>query len=405
MPAAAIAVPAATGLVGSLLQSSAQKRAANAAADAAAFRPYNVSSGYGSVQVGPNQSVSASLNPQAQLLQGLLGGNAANYFGGNTSSSGFQNFASGIGNGTLPGLFNDYLGASSQLPIGDYLSNQSALAGLAGQAGAYGDFMGLNALSNFGGASAALNGIPLDVSGLMSDRLNLLRQQAAPQEAQQLAGTRDTLFGQGRLGMGDNTIGGANPEMQALYNSFAQADLGRQLNAQNLGLQAQQQQANIGLGMASQYGNLGSSQMGMLQNLLGMAGNFGQQAYGNALGFNDLTNTRAQQRMSAAQGLFGFGQSLGQQDLNMGLSSLQGAQSFDQILGNLLNQSSTFGGRGASAGANQAQAIMSNSGSPVGAALTGLGSGLLQYGMNQYGSDLFKRPTPVNTNAQTNGTW
>ena len=362
----------------------AQNNATNLASAAAKWNPYDLTTGGGSVNFdGTNATSSLSAGNQGiyDQLQGLIGNN----FGGNSASSGYQNFANAMGNQGLPQLFADYLNTSSQLPTGDYLNNQNMLGGLMNQSQMYGGMAGMGAMQNYGMANNALSGIPTDMSGLVNSNLNLLRQQAAPQEAQQLASTRDTLFGQGRLGAGDNTIGGANPEMQALYNSFGQNDIARQLASNQLGMQAQQQQANIGLGMANQYSNNGNNQMATLQNLLNMSGQFGNQQYSNALGMNDLSNTRAQQRMSSAQNLFGFGNQLGQQDFTNGITGLGATQNMDQSLQQLLALAGNLTSQQSQAGFNQGQFLMQSGKSASGAMLSGIGNGLMSMGGGMMG--------------------
>lgn len=419
------------GGLGSKYQADAQTNASNRAADAAAYRPYNYSSAGGGSVFGPGNQVSSGFSPGQQGNYDLMGQNAQNYLGGNTPNSQFLNFSQGLGNNQIPQLFNQFLSANQQVPTDAYSSflNQNQSLGnqsqnlfsslLGGAQGAQG--MGMNTLQgvlgqaqggpNFGQSNGLLGmagqaamGASHDMSGMVNDRLSLLRQQAAPQEAQQLQSTRDSLFGQGRLGAGDNTIGGANPEMQALYNSFGQNDLGRQVQAQNLGMQAQQQLFGQGMGQAgalqglagqSAYNsnnayqgllglgslggqtlNQGFGQMGNLGNLLNQSGNFNSQGLNASQSFSDLLNSRAGQAMQGAQGLFGFGNDMNMQNMTTGLNMQTGQNNLQSMLNSLAQMGGTFGTQNAGAGANQAQAYLQNNGSPMGGFLSGLGAGM-----------------------------
>lgn len=451
MPAAAIAIPAIIGLIGAKKQADAQKQASQTAANASAYRPYDTNAPGGSVDFGPDQQVSASFSQGNQDIYGQLQGLVGGLLGGQSSTSGFQDFANSLGNGGIQGLFGNALSQSGQTPDMQYLSSLSQLGGLSGQnqsalggtinslgQNPYGDISSsfMNQGQSLLGQGTGLQGNAMnfaspfinqaqglagqDQSSLINNNLNLLRQQAAPQEQSQFTNLQDTLFGQGRLGAGANGPGmnGANPEMQALFNSFGQNDLNRQIASNQLGLQAQQQNlssanflGNLGLnygGLANQTGsNLNSAGQGFLglgtqlsgmgdSRMLGLLGqipglinggsNLATQGYNTASNYSDLLNSRAQQGLSNASGLFGMGNSLGQQDFGNALNALTGTQNMDASLRNLINLGGTLGQQGANAGANQAQAYLANSGSPLGAFMSGAGQGLLQQGMNNYGS-------------------
>ena len=73
-----------------------------------------------------------------------------------------------------------------------------------------------------------------------TQQLNLMREQAAPYEQAQYQGLENRLFSQGLLGASKvDQPGGAR---RSLFDSFANADLNRQIQAQQL---AQQSQASI----------------------------------------------------------------------------------------------------------------------------------------------------------------
>lgn len=422
-----------TGAYGANQQANAQSDASNRAAAAAKYNPYNINSAGGGALFGPGNQVTAGFSPGQQANYDQLGTNAQNYLSGNTGNSSFLNFANGLGNDQLPNLFQNLLNANGNVPTDAYsnflgqnqsLGNQSQSLFnnlFGGSQGATG--MGMNTLQqvlgqaqggpNFGQSNALLGlsagaamGANQDMSGMVNSRLNLLRQQAAPQEAQQLQNTRDTLFGQGRMGAADNTIGGANPEMQALFNSFGQNDLNRQLSAQTLGMQAQQQMFGQGISQANTLGSLagqsayntnngyqgllglgslggqtlnqGFGQSANLSNLLGQTGNFNTAGLNASQGYSDLLSSRAGQSMQAASGLFGFGNDLNTQNLTTGLNMQSGQNNLQAMLNALTQMGGTFGTQQASAGANQATAYLQNNASPLGALFSGLGAGLMR---------------------------
>jgi hypothetical protein len=142
------------------------------------------------------------------------------------------------------------------------------------------------------------------------------------------------------------------------------------------------QNLNLGQGLLSQAAGLRGQDLSAGQGLLGLSGTLAQNGYTGAVNFSDIVNSRAQQRLANAQSLFGFGNELGTQDYNQAISALGGQQSIDTALRNLIALGGNIGGQQAAAGANAAQAILSNSGSPTGAFLSSLGTGLFASALN-----------------------
>lgn len=418
---------AALGAYGAHKQAQAQKSAAQTAANAAQFNPYSINTPGGNVDWAQGQAF-GRLDDQGAAQRAQLGQLFSNNMSGNTPTQQFQQFSNGVGNQGIPSLFSGALDASGNLPQGAYNQNQASLAGLQDQAGGLfgtiqnslgSDLYGQLGQGFYGQGQQALNQAMTgsqnlfgqaqqvagqDVNGLINGRLDLLQQQAAPGEQQQQQALEQRLFNQGRLG----TTGGSR-NIEAFARGLGQADLGRQMAAQDLGLQAQQQNlqtaglfGNLGQAQLSGYGNIGqglNSQgtqlmglgnertmglLGQAPNLLALQGNLSNQGYAGAVNYSDLGNTRAQQRLQNATGLFGFGNELGAQDFNQGLSALQGQQSIDTQLRNLIALGGNIGGQQAQAGANQAQALLQQGGSPGGAFLGSLGTGLLNQAQRPY---------------------
>lgn len=295
-------------ILGGFLQSDAEKDAAQM------MDPWNVQGLFGSAMFDPaTRMASINADPQTVALRGLLGSNVSNLLGG-AGLGGFQNFAAGLGNQALPGLFNEAQAALGNLPTDAFNQFNSTMANAQGLAGQ-------------------------DVSSIINNRLGLLREQAAPQEQQAFKDLEQRLFSQGRLG----TTGGSR-NIEAFARGLAQADLARQIEAQNLGLQTQQQNLNAA----------------------GMLGNLGLQNFGAALNYNDLGANRAAQRMQNAMGIFGFGQNLQQENTRAGIAGLTGLLGLDQ---NQMNLAAL--GRNLSADPYQAK-LAGNS--PLGALLGGLGA-------------------------------
>jgi hypothetical protein len=131
------------------------------------------------------------------------------------------------------------------------------------------------------------------------------------------------------------------------------------------------------MGMAGLFGNLGSQigQSGMSN--LGFQGDLSQGMFGNSLNMSNLNNSRAQQRLQNATGLFGFGNELAQQDYNMGQGFFGNMTGMDEQMRQWIALGGNIGGTQAQAGANQGQFMMQNSGSPGGSFLSSLGTGLM----------------------------
>lgn len=393
MPIAAIAIPAVAGLIGAHEQASAQEDAAKAAANAAQFRPYGINGPLGRVSFDTSKNiVNAGLTTEQNAQRNSLGQLFSNLLGGNTPTSGYESFANALGNVGLPGLFGNAITAANTLPtdaLSAYHNGTSDVSSLLNST-AQGLLSGAATNPNAGTVATLTNqglgAINTDTSGIINNTLNLLRQQAAPQESQAYNSLQNKLFSQGRLG----STGGSR-DIQAFAQGLGQADLARQLQAQQLGLQIQGQNANIGMGLLGQAQGLQSLDLNRAQNmqalapqLLGLQSQILGNQYQSALGINELGNSRAQQNMQNAMSLFGFGNSINTQNFNQALSSLQGQESIDTGLRNLIALGGNLGNASGSQQAVQAQALLTNNSSPLGAFLSGIGNGALSSAMSPY---------------------
>lgn len=216
-PYLASAIPAIAGVAGSKQQANATQ----AAAQATAPHPYSSGSSYGT----------AGFNPQTGQLQLQQANNP---------------FSSLFTTGGLSGLANAY-SAPGQAYYGAPQEVQQALQGT------------------------------FDPSQMAQQRLDMLRQQAAPANNQQALSLKDKLFSLGQLG---STSGAAG--QQAFLNAANQQDLGFQQSAQDYANQQAQQRfenairtTGVGADLANQNFQTGlqsnTALSGQFQNLLAQA--------------------------------------------------------------------------------------------------------------------------------------
>lgn len=266
----------------------------------------------------------------ANQLAAMSGGQAANYM---------------MGGSPLAGVGQNFLGQ-----VGGF--DQTAMQQLMGgqqMMGLGGSIMGAaNPFAAMANDFTQRSGQSFD--DLRANELSLLRQQAAPQEEQQLSTLQDQLFGMGRMG----TTGGSK-DMEAFARGLGQADLGRQLAATQTARQLQQQQGNL----ANIFGGLANQTRGT-----------GLQAFGLNPAF-----------ASAASGLFSQGTQRG--DLGQRITGLESdlmTAAFDRF--------------GATSGlaADLNQALFNRGGSTAGFGLEAMGGmGTLQdmlMNLGKFGADL-----------------
>lgn len=211
---------------------------------------------------------------------------------------------------------------------------------------------------------------------VMQNRLGLLRQQAQPFEDRAQNSLTSKLFSMGQLGP-NSTAGNRN--IEAFGQGLAQADTGRQLDAMGFaqGLYNQDQQyalAQQGMGanmFGAGVGNYNAQALNSA-NVAGAMGNYGQGMFDTAANMNNFGYNRAQDRIKASMGLFGFGntvQTSGQNNAAVGINMLSGITEEQQRqLNNQLEVTRTAMNRGAVPG--QAAPLAQQA---AGGALMGLG--------------------------------
>jgi hypothetical protein len=252
MPWGAAAAAAAT-VAGSYLSGQAAKSAAETsaaaqrdasaqAAEAARFKPYGVTTGFGTSTFG-DQTASYTLTPELQAIRDRMLAQAGAY---DTTQTGALAQPLNPAATSLFNLGQQYLATSPEQAAQDYMAKQR----------------------------------------------NLL----APGYEQALAGVRNQQFQTGRtgLGVGGTSVGyggvgspgllATNPEMQALYNARAQQEADIAAKADIYGQQRAQFGAGLfgtGANLLSQVPSLTTQGYGPLQTQLGLAGTiegYGQQA-------------------------------------------------------------------------------------------------------------------------------
>lgn len=364
------AIGGAVAIGGAALSSRSQDKASKRAAEAAEFRPFAINtSGTNTGFDLRDNSLTSVLNPQLQTASniassGVAGGLLAGTTGTdrNAQRQIFQQGRGqqGLGLRNVPGAFNDF---NSQL-----LGQQGDLAGL--QQGFAGQLGGAQQGAQFGTNTALLQGAGLlgqDFGQLRADQLNTFRQQAQPENQRAVNSTLQNLFGTGRLG----TTGGAN-----VIGRLAEAQNQQDLGFQNAATQTAQNQFQLNQNAGQGLLGLGLQGSG-LQGSLAATGLEGQTGALNAI------LSRGQSRLGAAQQLFGFGSQVTQQPFQEAQQNLGIQASLNDQEMAALDASIRAGGGQASAGANQAAAILANSGSPIGAAAGEFGVGLLGRSMDK----------------------
>lgn len=384
-------IPAGISILGGLLSGGADKGANQAAAAGAQFNPFNVAGAGGAVDFS-GQNVSISADPQTQMLQQLLQSGAMQNLSGGGAQGGFRDFASQLGSEGIPGLFSGAQAASSQIPSGAFgaFGEQAAAGanlGFTGGAGALGlsqqfgtSQTGINeplAQGLFGRGMQAFG--QTDFSGLAADQLARSRALARPGEERAVNAKFQNLFSRGQLG----TTGGAQ-QVGALAQAQEGADIQRQFGADQFANMLGQQNRQFGMGLFGQgFGaraqdqafNLGAGQLFSQQGqgLLGFGAGQAQAGLGAAVGESNLVNQRAQQRLSNATSLFGFGNELQQQQFQQGIQGAGASSQINQDLRNLLALSGNLSSAQAGAGANAGRFTAETGFSPFGEVLQGVG--------------------------------
>jgi hypothetical protein len=204
---------------------------------------------------------------------------------------------------------------------------------------------------------ARLLGQAGNTSGLVQQNLDASRALAQPFEQRQQVAAQDSIFGRTR---GATT--GSRQEFADLLNTQNMTDQQRIMNAQQLGLQQQNQMGNLGIQAFGQGTNLFGQNLnafGQQMQGFGQTANLGRSLEGQAfdqqlqsLGFNQ---SAGQNRLQNAMNMFNLGETTSQNRFQTGLQG-QGGLNDQQAL----MQSLFLGSLGADADRIGAQADFSN---------------------------------------------
>lgn len=382
-------IPAGISLLGGVLSNNSQNSANSAAAEQAAFNPFNISGAGGNVNF-QNGAVNATGDAQSQMFANLFGGNTQNLLSGGAGNQGTIDFANSLNFGNLFGQAGQAGNAGGAINAANQFGQFSGINSAFGQQG------GINALAQanqFGGAQTGINegqaqGLfsagnqalgNTDFNSIAANQLQRSRALARPQEEAAVNSKFQNLFSRGIL----SSTSGSN-QIAKLAGQQESADIQRQQGADQFANQIQQQNRQFGLGAIGQgfqgrqqdtAGNLGRGNLfaGLGQNLLG----FGQDAAGQQLGsqFNlsNLINSRGQERLANAGNIFGFGQQAQGQNFGQALSGFGVNTQINADLRNLIALGGNLGQSGAEAGAEQGRFTSQTGGSPLGSFLSGLG--------------------------------
>lgn len=371
---------AAIGALGSALGGSDQPQMRK-------FKPWDIGNTLlGSVDFNrQDKTLSTTLSPEMRAIADSYMSTANR----TSPTQGFQDFAFGQVQGMLPGLFGGAMDASMVDPsvYGRYDAQMGGLTGqLAGMNGTAGMLglqnamgggpMGAMAQGMYGQGLGMLGERPQSYNDVAASRLGLLREQAAPFEQRSQDALLQRLQSMGQFGAHT----GGNRQIESFGQGLAQADTARQLDAQGFAeqlygrdLSAALQRNSMGAGLMQagfggmlNQGQLGAQFLGLNQSGAGMLGNMFGNQFAGQVGYNDTVNQRAQQRIQNAQGLFGFGTQLDQQDL----ATQQGA------VNNYLGLNDALLGQ-ARFGADLGRIAMGTGSAPAGGGINPLG-GFLQ---------------------------
>ena len=194
------------------------------------------------------------------------------------------------------------------------LANLQSSAGLFGDAGLRGlgqlqDYarsgMGLSATgladsSDFANqlrmqAQGAFGGLAGTQEQARQQTLDLLRQQAAPEEERSFANLQDQLFATGRLG-----TSGGGLQTEAFARGLGRADLERQLMAGQEGRSAQTAQMNLGTGLASQQDDTLTNALQRFRNMISTNQGLAKDRFERTGSISDLNYQRAQDLLKAS---------------------------------------------------------------------------------------------------------
>lgn len=325
------------------------------------FNPQDAGGFGGNVTFGPGgQNGLFTGDQQFQQFGQQLGQQGANLLGGGLfgsnqfqSAFGQNDIAGGLAQaqGSLQQQMNPFFGSGA---FQQNAANVNALGSQFAQQTAAGpqDFSG-GLQQNLFAQGAANQQAAGDQSQLFNSSLSTQRQAAQAGQDRLFNKLQDRLFATGQLG----STGGAG-QLEGLFNSFNQADLGFQQNAFNQAQQQQQFLGNLGgqqiaQGQGFLGQNLGQFNQGANQaaQFAGLGGQFEGQGFGQNLASLQQNQSAGNQRLQNAMGLFGQGADIFGQQFGLGLGAQAASQAQNQfglesVLGLMNSENSRIGAVG-----------------------------------------------------------
>lgn len=398
MAAVTAAVAVGASAVGGAMQARSQAKAAKRAAKMAEFNPFNISGAGGNVTFGPDGTAQVSADSRTRMFQDLFAGQAQNLLSGNAFGQGVIDFASAAGTDLMPQLFGGALQASDASGLA---GGVNAFSDFSAQNALFGQGAGMNALamaSNFGQRQTGINEAQAqamfgfgqdalantDFSSLAAEQIARQRAFARPGEERAVNSKFQNLFNRGVLSQtgGERQIGelALSQELadiqrvnagESFANMLQQQNRQFGLNAFGQGAQFRGMDQSFNLGAANLFANAG-------QNLLNFGQGAGQTALNAQIGFNELMNTRGQQRLANISQLLGFGQQMQTGNINAALGLFGANRAVNADLRQLIALGGNLGGQKSAAGAAAGNLYMQGAGNSIGGSfLSGLGSGLM----------------------------
>lgn len=225
-----------------------------------------------------------------------------------------------------------------QQPLPETPDFSGYMGGLNDMAGVFGQ-QAMNP-ADYGGQDLVDMGVGMfgeDFSALRAAELQTLRDQAAPFEERAFDDLQNRQYSMGQLG---TTGGGLQTE--AFARGLAQADLGRQLAATQTaqgqyGLNTQRGSAALGAGsgLIGMGANQQLANAGMYSGLVGQGTGLMQQGYGNQMANMQYGDSRGQQRISNALGIFNTENDVIGRNLQSGMGLFGGLQQQDMNEANI----------------------------------------------------------------------
>ena len=241
----------------------------------AEFKPFTVTTGLGTADVGAQGGYTLNLSPEQQAMQDM-------------GLSQAQTFMSGVGQDPTQ---RELLAQARQgfANIGQDPRQRALLSQ----------------------ADTALGRAMADPRSAQADLYEQMRAVQRPEEERQRLALEERMLSQGRMGLSSSAYGGSSPELLAQETARQEAMARASLGARTQAMQEQQQAYGQGLG------------------LLGQASGMRQRDLAEALGLQGAGYVPQQQQLAAATGLMGLGYMPQEQALGALGYGLEGAKLSD----------------------------------------------------------------------------